>query len=61
MVLGFELDRLPESPQSLYNDGQQEIVRQAPGFTYPIKIVAVVKKEMITIITAYPLKKGLVK
>ena len=34
------------------------IIREIPGFKYPIKIVFSVESNMITVITNYPLKKG---
>ncbi len=38
--------------------GKHEIVREVAGFKYPIKIVVVVEGDIITVITNYPLKKG---
>ena len=42
-------------------NGEHEIVRKVSGFKYPIKIVVVVEKDIITVITNYPLKKGIKK
>ena len=41
-------------------DGEHELIRNIPGFKYPIKIVVSVevKSDIITVITNYPLKKG---
>ena len=39
-------------------DGEHEIVTDVTGFRYPIKIVAVIKNNVLTVITTYPLKKG---
>jgi len=38
-------------------DGTHEIIRDIPGFKYPLKIVATRDGEIATVITAYPLKK----
>jgi ABC-type enterochelin transport system ATPase subunit len=39
-------------------DGEHEIIQNISGFKFPIKVVAVVKKGIVTVITNYPLKKG---
>ena len=41
-------------------DGEHDIIRDIPGFKYPIKIVVSVEEEsnIMTVITNYPLKKG---
>ncbi|MCK4359848.1 MAG: DUF4258 domain-containing protein [Candidatus Cloacimonetes bacterium] len=39
--------------------GRQEITKKVQGFKNPIKVVCDVKENYITIITAYPLKRGL--
>ena len=41
-------------------DGEHELIRDIPGFKYPIKIVVSVevKSDIINVITNYPLKKG---
>lgn len=39
-------------------DGEHEIIRDISGFKFPIKVVAVVKKGIVSVITNYPLKKG---
>lgn len=33
------------------------MVSEAEGFTYPLKIVFVVRNAIATVVTAYPLKK----
>jgi len=38
--------------------GEQEIVKDVVGFKYPLKIVVAVEKDITTVITNYPLKKG---
>lgn len=38
--------------------GNQEIVVDVPGLAYPLKIVVFVEGEMITVVTAYPVKRG---
>jgi len=42
-------------------NGEHEIVREVSGFKYPIKIVVAVERNIITVITNYPLKKGIKK
>ncbi len=42
-------------------NGQHEIIKEVSGFKYPLKIVVAVEKNIITVITNYPLKKGLKK
>jgi len=39
--------------------GEHEIIRTVEGFKYPVKIVVSVECQIITVITIYPLKKGL--
>jgi len=39
-------------------DGELELIKEVPGFKYPIKIVVSVKRNIMTVITNYPLKKG---
>lgn len=41
--------------------GEHEIIRDVPGFKYPLKIVAILEGEVVTVITNYPLKKGAMK
>lgn len=41
--------------------GEHEIIKDVPGFNYPLKIVVSVAGDKITVITNYPLKKGLKK
>jgi hypothetical protein len=39
-------------------DGKHEIVHEAPGFRYPLKIVISIEQDETRIVTVYPLKKG---
>lgn len=39
--------------------GQHTILTKHPGIKLPIKVIYVVEEEEITLITAYPLKKGI--
>jgi hypothetical protein len=43
------------------NQGENEIIRQVAGFNYPLKIVISVEEDEATVITTYPLKRGLRK
>jgi hypothetical protein len=38
--------------------GEQTIIKDVPGFRYPLKIVVSVTGDTATVITNYPLKKG---
>ncbi|MBF0506105.1 MAG: hypothetical protein HQL09_04655 [Nitrospirae bacterium] len=38
--------------------GEHEIIKNVAGFKYPLKIVVTVEKDVILVITTYPLKKG---
>lgn len=38
--------------------GTHEIIENAEGFKYPLKIVITLEDDIITVITNYPLKKG---
>jgi len=38
--------------------GTHEVIEHVEGFRYPIKIVAVIEGDALTVITAYPLKRG---
>jgi len=38
--------------------GNQEIIEDVQGFKYPLKIVASVEGDLVTVITNYPLKRG---
>jgi hypothetical protein len=40
-------------------DGDHELIRNVPAFKYPIKIVVSVEGNLMTVITNYPLKKGI--
>ena len=37
---------------------EHEIIRNVPGFKYPLKIIVKVKSNIITVVTNYLLKKG---
>lgn len=39
--------------------GEHTIIRKVDGFVYPLKIVLIVEGTVITVVTNYPLKKGL--
>lgn len=39
--------------------GHNTIVRDWPGFKHPIKVVFVIEGDILTVVTAYPLKKGI--
>jgi hypothetical protein len=39
--------------------GKCEIVEKVTGFQYPIKVVVVIDGDIVTVVTNYPLKKGL--
>ena len=41
-----------------FKDGEHQLIKNVPGFKYPIKIVVSVEKNITTVITNYPLKKG---
>jgi len=41
--------------------GTQEIIEKVEGVKYPLKIVVAVENDIITVITNYPLKKGIKK
>ena len=43
------------------SDGEHEVIRNVSGFKYPIKIVVLVENDIVTVITNYPLKKGIGK
>ena len=59
-----KLYELPESTiekilaDSDLSDGEHELIRNVSGFKYPIKIVVAVEKNIMTVITNYPLKRG---
>ncbi|MEW6739448.1 MAG: DUF4258 domain-containing protein [Nitrospirota bacterium] len=40
------------------HQGEHEIIKDIPGFKYPLKIVVSVEEDLITVITNYPMKKG---
>ena len=44
-----------------FKNGEYELIENFTEFNYPIKIVVSVESEIITVITSYPLKKGIKK
>ena len=60
-----KLYKIPESTvekilaDSDLTDGDHELIRDVPTFNYPIKIVVSVEGNVMTVITNYPLKKGI--
>ncbi len=42
-------------------DGENEIIEIAASFKFPLKIVAVLEDEVVTVVTNYPLKKRATK
>jgi hypothetical protein len=42
-------------------EGENEIVKHIDQCEYPLKIIVSVKKDIVTVITNYPLKKGRTK
>jgi len=43
--------------ESTRSAGKHEVVRDVPGFTYPIKVVYIMKDDEATLVTAFPLKR----
>ena len=43
------------------NPGVNNIIKFLPGLKYPIKIIVDIEGDTATVITSYPLKKGLDK
>lgn len=41
--------------------GNHEIIEVVEGFIYPLKVVVDVESDIITVITNYPLKKGVTR
>ena len=41
--------------------GENEITDIAAGFEFPLKIVAVLEDDVVTVVTTYPLKKRVTK
>lgn len=41
--------------------GKHEMVKDVAGFGYPLKLVVSVEGDTVTVVTNYPLKKGLGK
>ena len=39
------------------SQGEHEIIKDISGFKFPLKIVVCIKENVVTVITAYPLKK----
>ena len=44
-----------------FSQGIQEIIKSVGPQQYPLKIILAVEENQITIVTAYPLKRGLKK
>ena len=44
-----------------FPQGEHEIIKEVAGFKYPLKIVVNIESDITTIITNYPLKKGIKK
>ena len=44
-----------------FSQGEHEIIKEVAGFKYPLKIVVNIESDITTIITNYPLKKGIKK
>jgi hypothetical protein len=42
-------------------EGEHVIIRNVPGFKYPLKIIASLEGEVVTVITNYLLKQGAAK
>ena len=40
------------------HDGEHELIKNVPGYKYPIKIAVTVESNIMTVITNYPLKRG---
>lgn len=40
------------------NEGEHEIIKDVSDLKYPLKIVVSIEKDLITVKTNYPLKKG---
>jgi hypothetical protein len=61
------LYKIPESMirelvvSSELNQGVNNIIKFLPGLKYPIKIIVDIEGDTATVITSYPLKKGLDK
>ena len=59
-----KLYRIPESTivdilsSMNLRQGDNKIIKDVVGFKFPLKIIASVEKNVITVITNYPLKKG---
>jgi len=59
-----KLYKIPESvvekilAEATLGVGKQEIVRDIPRFSCPIKIVANIENSTVTVVTTYPLKAG---
>ena len=57
LMKAFWKDRHEILAGSHLNDGEYELIKNVSGFKYPIKIVAAVESDIVTVITNYPLKK----
>jgi hypothetical protein len=42
-------------------EGEHEIIRNVPGFKYPLKIIVSLDGDVVKVITNYPLKQGAAK
>ncbi len=40
------------------HQGEHEIIKEVSGFKYPLKIIVSIEKDLMTVITNCPLKKG---
>ena len=53
-------DSIREIVRSLkLKEGKHEIIEKVSGFKFPIKAVVVVENDTMTVITNYPLRKGI--
>jgi len=41
-----------------FNNGKHELIENVVGFKYPIKIIISVENKIATVVTTYPLKRG---
>lgn len=39
-------------------EGQHEFVRELAGLRHPVKVIVVIKNDLCTVVTNYPLKRG---
>lgn len=45
--------------EAMLTTGENVILGQVPGISYPVKVVAALEGNVVTVVTSYPLKKGL--